>query len=343
MRLSRLTRSPFGSARTCRPESVNRDVAVGLRDAERGEEPEAVLRRSGRRASRCGSTTCRSSSPSRMNCRRSSGTLSFCSAAVREEVALARRRTGCRLPWESSPSARRRAPSPPTATRRRTRALPAPRSLTPVPLRLAAGAGQVLADAHAVEVDALVGRRRAVHRHRADESLAVEVDAGHEAGAALHRPRRRQHVEHLPVDDELILRALQVDDRRRARDGDRLFERADLEVGVHRRGERALQDDAFAPNGLEAGQREGDGVGAGPQADDREAARAVGDARCARARSAHRLPLRPSRRAGPRRTCPAPGRRCSRLPAPPRRERGRTVPPTPTPRPTRLDAWMPPH
>ena len=128
-----------------------------------------------------------------------------------------------------------------------------------------------------------------MHRHRAHEALAVEVDAGHEARAALHRARRRQHLEDFLVHDELILRALQVDDRRGARDGDRLFERADLEVGVHRRGEVALQHDAFAANGSEAGQREGDGVGARPQADDREAPRAVGDRPTGRARSAHRL------------------------------------------------------
>ena len=50
--------------------------------------------------------------------------------------------------------------------------------------------------------------------------------------------------------------ALHVDDRRLAGDGDRLLERADLQLGVDRRGERAGQLDAFAPNGLKPGQRE---------------------------------------------------------------------------------------
>ena len=54
-------------------------------------------------------------------------------------------------------------------------------------------------------------------------------------------------------------------------------ERADLQVRVDRRGERAGQLDPFALDGAESGQRERDRVGAGPQVDDAVLAGAVGD------------------------------------------------------------------
>ena len=53
--------------------------------------------------------------------------------------------------------------------------------------------------------------------------------------------------------------------------------RADLQVRVDRRGERSGQLDALALDGAEAGQRERDRIGAGPQVDDAVLAAAVGD------------------------------------------------------------------
>ena len=141
---------------------------------------------------------------------------------------------------------------------------------------LTAGARQVLADVHAVEKDVLVGGRRSVDRHRADEALAVEAHPGHQRRAALHRPRGGQDVEHLAVEDRLVLRALRVDDRRRAGDGHRLFDRADRQRSVDLRRERAFEHDAFALHRSKPGQRERHGVGAGTKIDDGVAARAVG-------------------------------------------------------------------
>ena len=54
--------------------------------------------------------------------------------------------------------------------------------------------------------------------------------------------------------------ALDVDDRRFGGDGDRLFDRADFQVGVDGRGEVGGQFDALALDGVEARQREGDRV-----------------------------------------------------------------------------------
>ena len=88
--------------------------------------------------------------------------------------------------------------------------------------------------------------------------------------------RRRHRVDRvlrhdLPLDD-----VLHVDDRAGAGDRDGLFERADPQVGVHRRGEGRRQLDAFALDGREPGQREGDRIGARPQVDDLVLALRVG-------------------------------------------------------------------
>src|SRR4030095_976485 len=73
-------------------------------------------------------------------------------------------------------------------------------------------------------------------------------------------------------------RALHVDDRAGAGDDDRLFERSDFEVGVDRRDEGSGQFNVFAPERREARQREGDGVGAGPEIFDAVLSRGIGDA-----------------------------------------------------------------
>ena len=66
----------------------------------------------------------------------------------------------------------------------------------------------------------------------------------------------------------LHARALDVDDRRLAGDRDRLFERADAQVGVDRGDEVAAQLDALAFDGAETGQRKRHRIGAGPKIDD---------------------------------------------------------------------------
>ena len=77
----------------------------------------------------------------------------------------------------------------------------------------------------------------------------------------------------------LNLRALDVDDWRFTGHRDRLFEGADLQVAVDRRDKRAGQLDAFALDGAEARQREGNGVGAGQKIDDAVLAGIVADDR----------------------------------------------------------------
>jgi hypothetical protein len=77
------------------------------------------------------------------------------------------------------------------------------------------------------------------------------------------------------IDDEL--RGVVADVHGRcAGDRDGFLERADLEFGADRRVERALQDDAVAPDGLEPGQREGDAIGPGRQIDNAVVARGIG-------------------------------------------------------------------
>ena len=109
--------------------------------------------------------------------------------------------------------------------------------------------------------------------------VAVAAHPGHErldAGGASRRRDRRQDV---LVDDGLHARALHVDDRRLAGDGDRLFEAADAQVGVDRGDEVAAQLDALALDGAEAGQRERHRVGARTKIDDAILAGVVADDR----------------------------------------------------------------
>ena len=69
--------------------------------------------------------------------------------------------------------------------------------------------------------------------------------AGNQVGARLQAAGRgRNRVEHLAVDDHRLPVADDVDDRRLAGDGDGFFERAELELGVDRRGEVAFEQDA---------------------------------------------------------------------------------------------------
>ena len=83
---------------------------------------------------------------------------------------------------------------------------------------------------------------------------------GHDVGRARERlnPLRRQH--------GLLPDAHDVDQRRDAGHGHGLLDAADLQHGVDRRHERPRQHDVLADELAEAGQREGDGVGAGAAA-----------------------------------------------------------------------------
>ena len=68
-----------------------------------------------------------------------------------------------------------------------------------------------------------------------------------------------------------------IDDRRRARHRDGLFEVADAQLGVHRRGEIGRQLQSLAPDVREPRQRERDGVHTRAQIDDLIQATIVGD------------------------------------------------------------------
>ena len=98
--------------------------------------------------------------------------------------------------------------------------------------------------------------------------LLIAGDAGHEQHDAVPALGGRRVRDELAAHDLLARGVLHVDDRRLAGDGDRLFERADLHVGVDRDRAGAGELDAFALDDAEAGQGERQRVGAGPQIDD---------------------------------------------------------------------------
>ena len=132
--------------------------------------------------------------------------------------------------------------------------------------------------AHAVVHGLGVAGRRAVHgRPVLALGHAGVPHAGNQQGPRVEGPRRRQHVHHLPRRHELPPHLLHVDHRRLAGDGHRLLERADGQRGVHLHRRIADQNDPFADERVETRQREGDGVRARPQVDDREAAGTVGE------------------------------------------------------------------
>ena len=161
-----------------------RDVAVVLENAERGEEPEAVL--DDRAAERHVVVPRRAQLVAFADVLpQVVGDVLVLQAGAREEVSIAA--------GEPVPAFLGNRIHPHAAERglgglgsRVEHELFLREVVDAGAVRLAAGAGEVLADAHPVEVDALIGGRRAVHRHVAHEALAVEVDAGHEARAALH-------------------------------------------------------------------------------------------------------------------------------------------------------------
>ena len=107
--------------------------------------------------------------------------------------------------------------------------------------------------------------------------VAVGAHARNQRLNAVGAARRRNGREHIAVEDGLHARALHVDDRRLAGDGDGLFEVADAQVAVHRRDEVATELDAVTLDGREPGQRERHHVRAGTQIDDSILARVVAD------------------------------------------------------------------
>ena len=112
-----------------------------------------------------------------------------------------------------------------------------------------------------------------------ERQTSGDADAGKQHPEVLHEPARRHRVDHAMIEHLLTRGALDVDDRRFAADGDRLRDRADTQIRVDGRGERAVQLNAVAPDRAEARQRERHRVGAGPQVDDLVLAGAVGDDR----------------------------------------------------------------
>ena len=139
---------------------------------------------------------------------------------------------------------------------------------------------------HALPVDLDGDLRRAhpVDRHvgllgrrRQADLRPVQLDPDDQLRRRLQVVAGRHRVENLAVEHLGPRRRLHVDDRRRARDGHRLFERADAQLGVDRHRERRGELQLVANDGGEAGQREGQRVGAGKQVDDRVATRAVGE------------------------------------------------------------------
>ena len=80
--------------------------------------------------------------------------------------------------------------------------------------------------------------------------------------------RRGDRRDDIPVDNGLHSRALDVNDRRFAGDCDRLFEGADSQLDADGGDEITTQRDALTFDGVETGQRERQGVGAGTKIDD---------------------------------------------------------------------------
>ena len=148
-----------------------------------------------------------------------------------------------------------------------------------------AAAAERCADVEAVDLQAALGAAAAgtaehdeARRHLIT-SREPPVHRRHELEERAVRARGRQGRDDVAVHRRLATDALHVHDRRFAGDRDRLLEAADAQVGVDGAGERSRQLDAFAPDGVEAGQRERDRVRAGSKIDDAVLAGAVGDGR----------------------------------------------------------------
>ena len=116
-----------------------------------------------------------------------------------------------------------------------------------------------------------------LHRLRAADVRLVQADAGDQLPHALNRAAGGNGIERLAREHLRLRRTLHVDDRRGAGDGQRLFEAADLQLGVHGHGEVGGQLESLALHRREALQREGEDVGAGTQIHQAVASGLVGD------------------------------------------------------------------
>ena len=145
----------------------------------------------------------------------------------------------------------------------------------------------------AVDVDAVdhqpvylhrrLRRAGAVRRHvgllhglRSADVRLVQRDAGHELTHALDRAAGRNRVEGIAVEHLRLGRALDVHDRRRAGDGQRLFERADLELDVDGHREVGRQLEPLTLDRRETRQHEAQDVVPWPQVDEPVAAGFIG-------------------------------------------------------------------
>ncbi len=179
-------------------------------------------------------------------------------------------------------------------------------------------------DRHPIDLQPPFGERSAMIREgdrrrpgNAADILHRRRDTGDERREAEVRPPARERVDDVLLQRLLHFRALDVDERGLAGDGNGFLHRADPEIGVDRGDECACQLDALSPDAGKSGQREGHRIGAGIERHDAVLTRSVGH------RRAHLLD---QRRAGRfngdawqhrARTCPSRLRR----PTPARRRR----------------------
>jgi hypothetical protein len=141
---------------------------------------------------------------------------------------------------------------------------------------VAVGEQAVDGDDRARGADAVHGEVGLLHRARAADVGGGECDADNQLAEALNRLGARHRVEHVARQHLRLLVGLDVNHRRRARDRDRLLERADLQVGVDGGGEVRGQLEAFALDRRETLERERDDVDARPEVDDGVLALTVG-------------------------------------------------------------------
>ena len=141
-------------------------------------------------------------------------------------------------------------------------------------------------EGHAVDLEGgvaavgTVNREVAVlHARSAAHVRQRQPGARHQRAQRGHAAAGRHGIEHGAAQHHLLHGALHVDRGCAAGDRDALLERTDFEFGVDLGGEVGRQLQPVAHDGVEAGQRERDGIDAGAQVDDLIAPIGVGDGR----------------------------------------------------------------